>query len=68
MAETVVTGKLVAGVICIVHEVERGETLTLIAGKYKTTIAVIAALNNIADPNKIFAGQKLYVPCATAKI
>ena len=66
MKELENSGKIVAGVICVVVDVEKGDVLNAIVTKYKTTIPVVCALNNIADPNKIYIGQKLYVPCATA--
>ena len=67
MAEEL-TGKVVAGVLCAEVEIKKGDTLGAIASKFKTTVPVIAALNNISDPNRILAGQKLYVPCMTAKL
>lgn len=48
------------------HEVKKGETLSKIARQYEgVTYQEIAKLNNIADPNKIFAGQKLEIPNKT---
>jgi GH25 family lysozyme M1 (1,4-beta-N-acetylmuramidase) len=44
------------------HTVKSGETLYSIAIKYGTTIAAIAAYNNIANPNKIEVGQVLKIP------
>lgn len=44
------------------HTVQRGEYLSTIAIKYKTTIAAILKLNkDITDPNKIKVGQKVRV-------
>ncbi len=45
----------------ITYTVKKGDTLTAIAKKYGTTINKIANDNNIADPNKIYTGQKLVI-------
>ncbi len=45
-----------------VHVVARGENLYRIALRYGTTVANLVALNNIANPNLIFVGQRLTVP------
>lgn len=42
--------------------IQRGDTLTELAIKYNTTIARLVELNNIANPNLIFAGKTLIVP------
>lgn len=41
------------------YAIASGDTLSAIALKNKTTVAELAKLNNIADPNKIYAGQKI---------
>ena len=38
-----------------------GETLSQIAYRYATTVSSIASLNNIANPNLIYVGQKLII-------
>lgn len=43
------------------YVVKWGDTLTKIAKTYKTTVNELVRLNNIADPNKIYAGQKIRV-------
>jgi LysM repeat protein len=43
--------------------VQYGETLTSIASRYGTTVWTLAVLNNLANPNLIYAGQYLLVPC-----
>jgi N-acetylmuramoyl-L-alanine amidase len=48
------------------HTVRSGEHLTGIARSYGTTIAEIAAANRLADPSRIFAGQRLTIPGAPA--
>jgi lysozyme len=44
------------------YTVRRGDTLTVIAIRYGTTVAAIAAANNIANPNSIQIGQLLTIP------
>ena len=46
------------------HQVAYGETLNGIAARYGTTIAAIAAANDIANPSRIRAGQVLTIPSA----
>ena len=48
------------------HTVRAGEHLTGIARTYGTTIADIVAANGLADPSRIFAGQRLTIPGAQA--
>ena len=45
----------------VTYTVQKCDTLTAIAKKYGTTINKIANDNNIADPNKIYTGQKLVI-------
>jgi murein DD-endopeptidase MepM/ murein hydrolase activator NlpD len=42
--------------------VTAGETLSGIAAQYGTSYQALAAANNIANPNLIFAGQTIEVP------
>ena len=44
-----------------IHVVQRGETLASIALRYGTTVAALAALNGLANPNFIWVGQRLKV-------
>jgi lysozyme len=44
------------------HTVRAGENLTIIAIKYGTTVAAIAAANNIATINNISVGRVLIIP------
>ena len=46
----------------IIHLVQPGENLFRIALRYGTTVQAIAAANGIADPTRIFAGQRLIIP------
>ena len=43
------------------YTVKKGDTLSSIAEKYKTTVAQLVEWNNIANPNIIYPGQKLRV-------
>lgn len=44
------------------YVVQRGDTLFRIAIRNNTTVAALAAANNIANPNIIFVGQRLVIP------
>lgn len=44
-----------------VYVVKDGDTLSGIAKAYGTTVKKLAAKNNIANPNLIYTGQKIYV-------
>ena len=45
----------------VYYTVKRGDTLSSIASKYGTTYTYLARLNGIADPNRIYPGQKIRV-------
>jgi GH25 family lysozyme M1 (1,4-beta-N-acetylmuramidase)/LysM repeat protein len=45
----------------IIYTVQPGDTLSGIAAKYHTTFQQLAAINGIANPNKIYAGQRIKV-------
>jgi LysM repeat protein len=53
---------------CCIYVVKRGETLGVIARKNGTTVAVLTRMNGIKNPNKIYVGQKLQVPCAVVVV
>lgn len=44
------------------YTIKRGDTLTKIAKKFDTTISAIVSLNNIKNPNLIYAGETIRVP------
>lgn len=46
----------------IIHTVQPGESLTLIAQRYGVTVAAIVKANQLANPDAIYAGQKLIIP------
>lgn len=48
------------------HTVEPGDTLIGIAARYRTTVGVIAARNEIRDHGLVIAGTRLSVPRPTA--
>ena len=43
--------------------VKPGDTLFRIALRHHTTVGLLAAMNGLHNPNRIFAGQWLRVPC-----
>lgn len=47
-----------------VYVVKRGDTLSSIAAKYKTTWQKLASFNSIKNPNVIMPGQKIKIPVA----
>ncbi|PID57796.1 hypothetical protein CSB45_06120 [candidate division KSB3 bacterium] len=52
---------------CTTYRVRKGETLIAIAQKHQTSVATISKLNDISDPGKVRAGQRLLVPSTTIK-
>ena len=46
----------------VIHVVQRGETLFLIAERYGTTVVALAHANGLPDPTKIYVGQRLTIP------
>jgi LysM repeat protein len=47
--------------------VVKGDTLTKIAHKFKTTSKALMAANNITDPTKLSIGKKLVIPSREAR-
>lgn len=45
----------------VYYTVKKGDNLTAIAKKYKTSVNKLVSLNKIKDPNKISVGQKIRV-------
>ena len=46
---------------CTTYIVQAGDTLSGIAARYGTTYQSLAAINNIADPNRIYPGQEIVI-------
>ena len=46
-----------------IYVVKRGDTLGAIAKKHGTTVAVLMRMNGIKNPNRIYVGQKIKLPC-----
>ena len=46
----------------IMYIVKKGDTLWTIAKKFKSTIDDIVRINGIEDENKIYEGQKIFIP------
>jgi LysM repeat protein len=61
-APTVPSSISVAGT----HVVQPGENLFRIALRYGVPVNLLAAVNNITDPRRIFVGQSLIIPSTTA--
>jgi LysM repeat protein len=44
------------------YQIKSGDTLSEIAARFHTSVAALAHLNHIANPNVIFAGRRLQIP------
>lgn len=44
------------------YKIKDGDTLTRLAKKFGTTVAVLAKANNIEDPDKIYIGDNIMIP------
>lgn len=51
-----------------IHVVQWGETLTMIARHYGTTVDSIVRANNLRNPNHIYTGQRLVIPSGTGTL
>jgi len=61
-ASTLAAGSASAGTV----RVTSGETLWSIASRYGTTVAALAAANDITNPNLVYTGAVLQVPSGSA--
>jgi len=51
---------------CFIYTIKSGDTLSQIAKRYNTTIAILMEINPaITDANKIYANTTIYVPYIT---
>ncbi|NUQ38919.1 MAG: LysM peptidoglycan-binding domain-containing protein [Caldilineales bacterium] len=48
------------------YEVQKGDTLYNLARRYNVSVAIIASANGITNPDRIIAGQKLWIPTGDA--
>jgi hypothetical protein len=46
---------------CLIHVIQRGDTLSTIAAAYGSEVYLIVADNNIANPNVIYVGHELLI-------
>lgn len=46
----------------VLYQIKRGDTLSSLAIKYRSTVQEIATLNNISNPNLIYAGAIIRIP------
>ena len=51
----------------IIHIVERGDKLSVIAAKYGTTWRALAEYNKLDNPHLIYAGQQIKIPSDTSE-
>lgn len=56
-----IVNKLMGANKAVYYTVRRGDTLSAIASRYGTTYQKLAQMNGIANPNKIYAGQRIRV-------
>ena len=47
---------------CFVYVIKKGDSLSVIAQRYHTTVKTLCELNDIKDPDLIYAGNKLLLP------
>jgi LysM repeat protein len=50
----------------LLHVVQAGETLRMIADRYDVTVEAIMLANNVTNANRIYVGQRLSIPGAAA--
>lgn len=65
MTNSTTHGSETRGTGSIVYTVQRGNTLSQIANRYGVTVSHIVEINNIANPNLIYPGQKLRITEST---
>lgn len=50
------------------HTIQSGDTLGALAQRFGTDVATLARVNNITDPNRIYAGDTLVIPGSTSSV
>ena len=58
---TSVSGGAYSGPV-FVYIIQPGDCLSVLAQRYGTTVSVLCELNNIKNPDLIYAGNKLLIP------
>lgn len=48
---------------CFSYVVQRGDCLSVIAQRFGTSVGLLCALNGIDNPNLIYDGEVLWIPC-----
>ena len=66
LLELVLTSASGASGCPFLYLVRRGDTLSSLARRFGTTVSAIAAANGLVNPNLIFAGRFLLIPCPGA--
>ena len=61
VVQAIVNKKMAARNQSVYYVVKSGDTLSAIASKYGTTYQRLAQINGIANPNRIYVGQKIMV-------
>ena len=61
VVQAIVNKKMASKNQSVYYVVKSGDTLSAIASKYGTTYQQLAKINGIANPNKIYPGQKIRV-------
>ena len=59
---TNINGGAQQGIACYTYKIKKGDCLSIIAQKSGTTVARLCELNNIKNPDLIYAGNTLYIP------
>lgn len=62
------TATPIPGGTSVVYVVQHGDTLYSIARRYGTTVQAIATLNNIVNPSRIYAGQRLVINTGSSPV
>jgi membrane-bound lytic murein transglycosylase D len=52
----------------VTHHVRRGETLSVIARRYSTSVSAIMQANSLRSAHRIWPGQRLRIPVRDAKV